>query len=449
MHNRSWLSALGITIASILCLANSASANAYDCLPITPCEAYGKAQAVFIGQVIDGTKRRVSKNSDSEKVYVTGRIYFAIKEIFRGISGTVAELVEPHPDSAMSYAQGELYLIYAYEDEGELITSRCLRTKLIKDAKEDLDYLRNQRGTGLGGRLSGKTVMRSLPRSTERVLSGVKVTAINENQESFITTSDSNGYFVFTKLKQGKYRLVPTWPEHYVDSHEETIELNVFDGGCSQRELSARIDNSIKGSVFDSEGRPAPAQLSIVSISDKDLSSPSRADKYGQYNISSLPAGKYFLMIASSSLITKEPIYYPGVTDKSQAEIIEIGLGHNLVGFNFKLPESHRVRTFKGKVLYPDGRPAEGAVVTLRLQLGEQYPKPISYVTTGTDGDFTLAGFKGGVYEITVITFVDSEDGYTSIQEKRRFGRLTNLKLDKDIEGIEVIMKIPENVKTP
>jgi len=141
----------------------------------------------------------------------------------------------------------------------------------------------------------------------------------------------------------------------------------------------------------------------------------------GEYRISNLPPGKYFLFAAPmpGGIVRTEAVpltYYPNADDTSGATPIPVSPGAQVSGIDFKLRKrpafvvSGRVTGFpeNGKPyvsIIPDGDP------TIRELLTRS-------VTTNPDGSFALRGVTAGRYEIRAV--LHAKDRHDQLMFARR-----------------------------
>lgn len=89
-----------------------------------------KSKAVFSGKVID------IKNVKNNR-----KILFEVEDTWKGVSETQTILADELSSCSLDFIEGESYLIYAYEFQGDLTTNICDRTKELRSAMEDLAAL--------------------------------------------------------------------------------------------------------------------------------------------------------------------------------------------------------------------------------------------------------------------------------------------------------------------
>ena len=121
-------------------------------------------------------------------------------------------------DCGFDFRTGETYLVYAIENEQDtrLETSACTRTARVSDSGEDLAYLYfYQNGGAQSARLEGFATSDVRKLSPDRFhytgridspVSGIRV-ELQSGHNSFTTTPDANGRFVFDGLAEGEYKL--------------------------------------------------------------------------------------------------------------------------------------------------------------------------------------------------------------------------------------------------
>ncbi|HTX37100.1 MAG TPA: carboxypeptidase-like regulatory domain-containing protein [Bryobacteraceae bacterium] len=133
-------------------------------------------------------------------------------------------------------------------------------------------------------------------------------------------------------------------------------------------------------------------------------------DDRGQYRISGLGAGRYYVRATYVDPASLLPIrggmpeaypslFYPGVKDAAQAGEIALQESEERVGVDFKLAPARAVRV-QGQVRTADGRLGSGALVSLapRMSAGLSGRSP---VRVGGDGLFRFEGVPAGSYMLS------------------------------------------------
>ncbi len=137
-------------VAAILgCLGTSqARLSACECVgPILPCMAAERAQAVFVGQVLEITPVEPPPKGQPPGPVASRRVLFKITE---SLLGGVDDTVEVYTgsgggDCGFSFAKGKSYLVYAHRGStGQLTTGICARTReATRGAEGEIKELRS------------------------------------------------------------------------------------------------------------------------------------------------------------------------------------------------------------------------------------------------------------------------------------------------------------------
>ena len=132
----------------VTCSLYGANANA-RCYVGTPLEALNGAKVVFVGKVISVTDPGLPPEGIQFRtinLVRPVRIRLLVEKIYRGKKVREIELVTNTGgfESGFEFKVGETYLVYGQENEANeqgLIVMGCGRTRLTRDAKEDLKLL--------------------------------------------------------------------------------------------------------------------------------------------------------------------------------------------------------------------------------------------------------------------------------------------------------------------
>jgi len=128
--------AIGLAIFYVLNSFNLVSAS---CVKLgTPLQELENSDAVFIGDVRSIEKRESGYNA----------INFLVIDAYKGVSENTVSVISPDSKvmgSGVDFEKGQRYLIYSYRSyeyeggKGVLSISKCSRSALLKNAKEDID----------------------------------------------------------------------------------------------------------------------------------------------------------------------------------------------------------------------------------------------------------------------------------------------------------------------
>jgi hypothetical protein len=221
-------------------------------------------------------------------------------------------------------------------------------------------------------------------------------------------TTAADGTFVFRSVT----------PESYI--------ITATRAGYVRSEVSGRIPGligpppvrfvmtptaTISGRVLREDGRPAATvSVSVLRRGHTDGSRPFdpvnhvTTDATGSYVISELPPGQYFVGAVEAVVAPsiRQFVFAPGVTDVSNASLVELRAGQKLDGTDIRIGPALG-RRVRGVVLDPSGRPATSGGVFLGSTSGwpdsNQAHSPIS----PSDGSFDFPRVPPGSYSLMAV----------------------------------------------
>ncbi len=184
------------------------------------CDAAWQADAVFVGHI-------VSISSTGGR-----RVELAVIEPFRGLQLSQVTLVTGfgQADCGYPFEIGQSYLVYAHRTpEGQLSTSICSRTRPVRDATEDLAYMRSLAAieADAPARLPGRVVLWQYPLPPGgqlKPIPGLTITATGAGR-TYSAVANERGEFELMGLSLGKYQLIASAPDGYAAS-QRTIDLH-------------------------------------------------------------------------------------------------------------------------------------------------------------------------------------------------------------------------------
>ncbi|HSE30412.1 MAG TPA: carboxypeptidase regulatory-like domain-containing protein, partial [Pyrinomonadaceae bacterium] len=352
------------------------------------CEDFWKARAVFVGTVIE-SKTVILKQDNYERHQRLVRL--SIDEAFTGVEGPQVEILTGLGDSdcGFGFRTTQQYLVYAYETkDGQLKTSICTRTKQISKATEDLAYARGLTKAKPGGKLTVEVVR--FDRGPDGVgrqaaLAGIPV-KISGPETDLNRTTDRSGTIVVTDLPAGDYEVSAAAPGGLTDA-QSLRKIKLAERGCGLVHFSFVVDGRLNGRVVSATGLPIPRAEIFLIAADKEKYAghwaTSYSDENGNYNFDRIPAGRYTLITRFDGMTSQNrpfpTLYYPGVSERSEAKVFTISEGQRLENFELVMPPMPAEHTIEGVVVDPQGRAVTGARVgyaseglTYRVEVDER-----------------------------------------------------------------------------
>jgi len=399
---------------------------------IQTCSAYWYSEAIFIGL--------------AEKITIESgrmRVSFSVEKPIRGVKDKTIEIFTSASTASCGYPfkEGERYFVYSRRgQDGKLREGLCGSTTLLKDAEDDLEYVKEIESGKLGSRIFG-TVYEDKQRSyndkhTFEKLAGIEVTITSNTGEKnkFKTKTDENGFYIFKEIPPDGYRVTAKFPEglREIVTREDLINhyagINKDGIRCDSENFVTTRQGSIRGKVTGSDGQISPQQrLSLFPLDGNGNVIPYRApeekwaDKVNnEFFFNVVPAGKYLLSINPNNCPYPTngfpTMYFPGVADKSNSKIVIVNNGENLRLEDFRILPMLKERWFSGVVLYADKTPAANANV--RLLDGNMSKCNNSHLETKTDefGRFRVKGFETYAYQVDAST--DKKQGQKQLYSK-------------------------------
>lgn len=411
----------------------------------SPCDSLQTTPVVFVGLVrsIEEESVEINRFGQTVKVRTGLTAHFIVEEALKGIGNAEADVVTGGGggDCGYNFKAGERYLVYAYKNEQEalgssmsrtvvggggspqkadaLSTNICSRTQPLSRAQDDVELLRALVKGNPQTRLFGSiheyvSRLGDFERDAQyKPKAGLTVKA--EGPAGFHeAVTDSDGRYRLEGLKPGKYKvkltLPPTFGMRY-SFHQSVFDVEVTQGcWAADVDFTVMVDGHIRGRIFDAQGKPVGEQVQVTIVPYESAgagaveSRHEYTDKQGRYDFDGVPPGRYLLGINIADVPNKvtpySKLYHPSGNTPTRANVITVGEGQKLDGFDFHLPPPLAEHKITGTAYLQDGKPAAGA--TLELYDLERPEKSVWGVNVETDaqGRFTVNAFKGRRYQL-------------------------------------------------
>jgi hypothetical protein len=224
------------------------------------------------------------------------------------------------------------------------------RSHLLEHAADDLLYLKKMDKVRGRTRISGTLDEDGL---TGLSLEGQPIRIIGKNR-TYVAKTDTNGVYELYDLPPGRYVLEPKlkfgWKvdEFFLTRPSTRLELmhrrrrsNRVTFTLRPRshfgvDLRLELNNHVSGTIYDSNSKPMPwVCVSLVPFNDENLlACNSLTDELGRFQINSVEAGTYIIILNYESKITTRmpfpKLYYPGVTEREKAKTITLKHGESV-----------------------------------------------------------------------------------------------------------------------
>ncbi len=408
-------------------------ASACICGKSATCERFNNSAAIFVGEAVEV----IQENSDGWKKEST---VFHVKERFLG---PATKEIRVQNKSGLScgveFQKGETYLIFAGGSEADGFgTGFCNGNLHIAFAEKELEQLRTIVSSSGSSSVRGYVAEEySDPSKTgpdRPRVPGIQVVVKDlASGKTYKAVTDENGFYEVT-VPPGRYKAEPILPEYAVVRFADD-PVTVRPNGCAENIFVLAAKNRIAGIVLDPFGQPVKNVRIELVEADKERSysggknTQSRMD--GSFSFESVAKGRYKLSVNFNS--NPDPsnpfptFFFPGVSNRAEAKVIEIGPTTVVNDVVFRLPPRLSEIRFAGKVVWEDGAPAAGAEIHLfdaafpgfytgcyfyTETSGDDDPSsvvstemsrsgPACELKSGTDGKFELSGYSTRSYFIT------------------------------------------------
>lgn len=320
-------------------------------------------------RVFTGTVLSAVDVSDTEK-----RLELIPDEVFVGdaseLTATVNQgcLSENEPD----IKTGDKWLFYVrpkryWDRETRLVNSDGLEvawdspSKPVSEAEDDVATLRHLAGLTDKGILAGNVVRIGATVGTlnPAAVPNHRVVATNmRSRTEYTSFTNVNGHFEL-ELPPGAYDVTASTQQGLREAEPfmpTAIDLEYGFGGnahvrprdCTELAFSLLVDGKLAGRVTKADGRPASfAKVAVVPISPVHPQFTVDADENGYFEVSGRQPGQYLvgagLLAPFDSAEWESRVYYPGVSTREQAKVIELDVGEWRTDIDFQLLPSSTV----------------------------------------------------------------------------------------------------------
>ena len=384
-------SILVFSIFLILLAGSFEQVSACSCVRSAACQNFDSSDIAFVGKVVGSKyqiKDKIYESFESEPKTVTydiGEIYFEVTEAFKGQNiGSRLTIHSSRGGGSCGYMfeRGKSYVVFASKsDKGEFWTGLCSGTRELSNAETALSYLKNLPKNGDGGLFFGRIDESIKNYSAENLRSkpmpNVEITAqqTDGDKKIFSATTDANGLYEI-KVPPGEYILSLRDENLYFGNKINNKPLTVADKQCELKDFYVVNNSRIEGKIIDAEGKLAKGFSLHLIPADKKRDDENfdyelaYIGEDGKFSFSGLSLGSYLITLNYTDKPDNDSpyttVFYPNTTDRSQAQVFEIGYGTKFEDLVFQLPPKLIKQKIYGQVFWKDGIPAQNAQVQLK-----------------------------------------------------------------------------------
>ncbi|MFN7928493.1 MAG: SdrD B-like domain-containing protein [Blastocatellia bacterium] len=448
--------------------------------PFAPCKLYETADVAFIGTVkaINYSAPMAEGSGISKKILRNKEILLTVKEAFKGnaekqteitltttqiqrraSSGELVFLKYVDADCPFDeFVQDETYLVYAKHNSSTpglaLFADHAV---IVSEADSAITYLHNRKTGNLNAMLYGRVVRKIRPldydlgNMPKRPIRNVKV-EIQSDTQRFTTTTDETGNYLFSDIPPGEYVIRYDVPEG-LEAEGNSKKLNLSAQPCRQYDMEALTTGQISGTVFSHEGRPKAVEVELIVATEINTPNPRKfivsADwQSGKFEFKNIPPAQYLLGVNLSKLchqqaqhgrissweVTCRPrLYYPNVSEISQATLIDLTEGEQRKDFDLRLPSPFSKRTISGVAVFPDGKPVVNAEISLMVVDGDSVTFG-ELAKTDEYGRFSISAYNDLKSWVSAVV---------NIKGKYLHSEPLEFSMNGDINGIKLMLSSP------
>lgn len=368
-------------------------ADACSCVPMSSCQRFASADAVFVADVIDVTEGATGPKRSRMRVV---RAYKGTVK-----AGDEVTVTMPRGSSAscsLDVDAGDRYLIHAGADADRYSTSMCQGSHGLK--KDDpLPELPPP-----GGVVTGTLARHNGDGSNFKLLpiAGVPLWIVTPDGR-IESKTDSMGRFSVSGVPPGK------WTVRFDVGPAERAEAGILlraPQDCAEVIAMPRPAGRLIGSVFDHAGKPiAGARVYAKRTDDGSqwFGHDVETGPSGSFSMVGLAAGSYVVGVglsnAPSTTFPFLPIFHPGVPDQASATPVEIG-AETVYLPAIRMREPVPLASIVGEIVCRDGtRPASAFLTAERLPAPELFGNK-EYGSESKEGRSVVRVVRGHRYAV-------------------------------------------------
>lgn len=428
------------------------SASACTCGPGTyapACQRIANSQVVFTGESLGVSANELYR--------------FRVQQVYKGLAPETKEvLVEVGTGTSCGtqYPKGKTYIMFAsLLSQQPLIVSSwtCSGSRRADLNPADVDFLENYRQgkttTAVYGKVLQWVTLYGRPSDAESApLAGAVVTLKNADQQ-YTYTTQADGAFHFSDIPEGKYFLSAKL--NLYTAVPFIHEVSVAKGACNETFIQLKALAGMEGTLLNAEGKPvARRRVELLRRNQQGewygtYKMWAQTDSEGNFKFDDIESGDYLLgheiRGKSPSNYTPYPtVYYPGVSEQSEATVITLLPQQKLKGLQLALPKPQTERKITLKVVMPNGKsPGENL-----LQIFNQAGLIQNLEGTQHGGILVFKGYQEREYEFGARYWIDNLGNNNIPHSEKRLAKSEIVKLSPGKDNVEVVIVLSRQLKS-
>ena len=252
----------------------------------------------------------------------------------------------------------------------------------------------------------------------------------NSRSAIYQVKTDQEGHYRISNVLAGSYEVSPNAPGFVVSMRSGSAAIIVAEGETiDDVNFSLTKGAVITGRVTNSEGQPIVEQgITLQPVENNQIfrsqnmgsGQPNRTDDRGIYRIFGLAQGKYkvsvgqgagSLPIGSSRRGSIRQTFYPGVTDFSKADIVEVSEGGEAKNIDITVDTNDNSPRFAvtGRIVDAvSGEPVSNMNIGLQRTTADRSDS-MSGFASDSQGQFKIEGLSPGKYGISIESVPNSD----------------------------------------
>jgi len=252
----------------------------------------------------------------------------------------------------------------------------------------------------------------------------------NSRSAIYQVKTDQEGHYRISNVLAGSYEVSPNAPGFVVSMRSGSSAIIVAEGETiDDVNFSLTKGAVITGRVTNSEGQPIVEQgITLQPVENNQIfrsqnmgsGQPNRTDDRGIYRIFGLAQGKYkvsvgqgagSLPIGSSRRGSIRQTFYPGVTDFSKADIVEVSEGGEAKNIDITVDTNDNSPRFAvtGRIVDAvSGEPVSDMNIGLQRTTADRSDS-MSGFASDSQGQFKIEGLSPGKYGISIESVPNSD----------------------------------------